>query len=41
VLEARNLSSFVAHKLSGQIIAAEVINDGTNKAVTGDTDYEI
>jgi len=33
-----NLSAFVAHELSGLIITAEVIADGTNKVVTGDND---
>jgi len=36
-----NLSAFVARKLSGLIITSEVIANGTNEAVTGDTDYEI
>jgi len=36
-----NLSAFVAHKLSGQIITSEVVADGTNEVVTGDTDYEV
>jgi hypothetical protein len=41
MLGTHNLSAFVARKLSGLIITAEVIKDGANKAVTGDTDYEI
>jgi len=41
LLVTHNLSALVARKLSGLIITAEVISDGTNEAVTGDTDYEV